>query len=135
MHRSMDWPPQSSLWGRRRILLILAVLTGIVLCCWIAFSYYVDVLWFGSLGYGDVFWKKQGIQWMTFAAFAAATFLVLYGSFWALKRAHFTGLPSSHTILIGGQAVRLPVEPVMRLIALGVSLAIAIAAGASMMAE
>ncbi|HXB22621.1 MAG TPA: UPF0182 family protein [Candidatus Solibacter sp.] len=135
MHRSINWPRQSVPPGRRRSLVILAVLVGIVLACWIAFSYYVDALWFGSLGYGDVFWKKQGVQWAVFATFAAATLVVLYGSFWVLKRAHFTGLPSSQTILIGGQAVKLPVEPVMRLIALGVSLAIAIGTGVSMMAE
>jgi hypothetical protein len=48
---------------------------------------------------------------------------------------HLTDLPSGHTILIGGQPVKLPVERVLRLIALGVSLAIAVATGASMMAE
>src|SRR5205807_6688863 len=76
-----------------------------------------------------------GVQWTVFTAFAATTFVVLYGSFLALKRAHLAELPSSQTILIGGQAVRLPVEPVMRLIALGISLAIAVGTGASMMAE
>jgi hypothetical protein len=90
----------------------------------------VDVLWFGSLGYGDVFWKTLSLQWGIFAAFAAATFLILYGSFLALKRAHLPDLPSGHTIFIGGQPVKLPVEPVLRLIALGVSLVIALATGA-----
>ncbi len=95
----------------------------------------MDVLWFGSLGYGDVFWKTLSLQWGVFAAFAAATFLILYGSFLALKRAHLPDLPSGHTILIGGQPVKLPVEPVLRLMALGVSLVIAAATGAGMMAE
>jgi uncharacterized membrane protein (UPF0182 family) len=44
-------------------------------------------------------------------------------------------LPSGHTIYIGGQPLKLPVEPVLRLIALGVSLVIAAATGASMMVE
>jgi hypothetical protein len=100
-----------------------------------ALSYYVDVLWFGSLGYGDVFWKTLSLQWGIFTAFAAATFLVLYGSFLALKRLHLPDLPSGHTIFIGRQPVKLPVEPVLRLIALAVSLAIALATGAGMMAE
>jgi uncharacterized protein len=93
------------------------------------------VLWFRSLGYEDVFWKTLSLQWGVFAAFAAATFLILYGSFLALKRAHLADLPSGHTILIGGRPVKLPVEPVLRLIALGVSLAMAAATGAGMMAE
>jgi hypothetical protein len=100
-----------------------------------ALSYYVDMLWFGSLGYGEVFWKTLSLQWSVFTTFAAATFLILYGTFLALKRAHLPDLPDGHTILIGGQPVRLPVEPVLRLIALGVSLAVAAATGAAMIEE
>jgi len=66
---------------------------------------------------------------------AAATFLILFGSFLALKRAHLPDLPSGHTIFIGGQPLKLPVEPVLRLIALGLSLAIAAVTGAGMMTE
>src|SRR5216684_2064515 len=123
---------------RRRsgfFLLMLAVLAVIVLGGRAALTYYVDVLWFESLGYGDVFWKTLGLQWGILATFAAATFLILYGSFLALKRAHLPDLPSGHTIIIGGQPLKLPVEPVLRLIALGLSLVIAVATGAGMMLE
>jgi uncharacterized membrane protein (UPF0182 family) len=95
----------------------------------------VDLLWFGSLGYRDVLWKTLSLQWEIFTAFAAATFLILFGSFLALKRAHLPDLPSGHTIFIGGQPLKLQVEPVMRLIALGLSLAIAAVTGAGMMME
>ncbi|HEX9130348.1 MAG TPA: UPF0182 family protein, partial [Gemmatimonadaceae bacterium] len=135
MPESIDWPPKHPPRRRRRFLLIMAVLAGIVFSGRSALSYYVDILWFGSLGYGDVFWKTLSLQWGIFAAFAAATFLILYGSFLALKRAHLPDLPSGHTILIGGQPLKLPVEPVLRLIALGVSLAVAAATGASMLVE
>src|SRR6266436_2977105 len=136
MPESIDWPrmgaPRRS---RRFLLLIVAVLAIIVFGGRTALSYYVDLLWSKSLGYGDVFWKTLGLQWGIFLAFAAATFLILYGSFLALKRAHLPDLPSGHTIYIGGQPLKLPVEPVLRLIALGVSLVIAVAAGAGIMAE
>ena len=136
MPESIDWPPpHPPRRRRRRFLLIMAVLVGIVFGGRSALSYYVDVLWFGSLGYGDVFWKTLSLEWGIFAAFAAATFLILYGSFLALKRAHLPELPSGHTIVIGGQPLKLPVEPVLRLIALGISLVIAAAAGAGMMVE
>ena len=98
-------------------------------------SYFVDLLWFRSLGYGEVFSRTLALEWSIFAVFAAATFLILYGSFAALKRAHLPDLPSSHTIFFGGQPVRLPVEPVMRLLAIGGSIAIALVTGAGMMAE
>jgi uncharacterized membrane protein (UPF0182 family) len=137
MHESVDWPrpPRTPPRRRRRVLLILAALGIVVFGSRTAFSYYVDALWFGSLGYAAVFWKTQGVQWAVFTAFAAATFLVLYGSFLALKRAHRMELRSSQTILIGGQPIKLPVESAVRFIALGVSLAIAAGTGAVIMAD
>ena len=137
MSESIDWPTTHPARPRRRrrFLLILVVLAGIFFGGRTALSYYVDVLWFGSLGFGHVFWKTLSLQWEAFTAFASATFLILFGSFLALKRAHLHDLPDGHTILIGGQPVKLPVEPVLRLVALGASLAIAAASGAGMMAE
>ena len=135
MPESIDWPRMRPPRRRRYFFLILAALAGIVFGGRTALSYYVDMLWFGSLGYGDVFWKTLGLQWGIFTAFAAATFLILYGSFLALKRSRLPDLPNGHTILIGGQPVKLPVESVLRLSALVVSLAIAAATGASMMVE
>jgi hypothetical protein len=133
---SIDWPaPHQTRPRRRRFLFILAIVGGIVFGGRAVLSYYMDVLWFGSLGYGHVFWKTLSLQWGIFLAFTAITFLILYGSFLALKRAHLPDLPTGHTIYIGGQPLKLPVEPVLRLIALGVSLVIAIATGAGMMAE
>ena len=138
MPESMDWPrpqPPPRRHRGRRFFLIVSVLAAIFFGGRTALSYYVDVLWFDSLGYRDVFWKTLGLQWGIFAAFAAATFIVLFGSFLALKRAHLPDLPAGHTILIGGQPVKLPVEPVLRLIALGVSLVIAAATGGAMTVE
>jgi uncharacterized membrane protein (UPF0182 family) len=89
------------------------------------------MLWFGSLGYGSVFWKTLDLQWWIFAVFALATFLLLYGSLLALKWAHLPDLPSDHTIFIGGQPLRLPFELVLRIITLFASLAIAAASSRS----
>ncbi|HWO32555.1 MAG TPA: UPF0182 family protein, partial [Candidatus Acidoferrum sp.] len=135
MHESIDWPRMQQPRRRRRFFVILVVLAGIVFGSRTALSYYVDVLWFRSLGYEDVFLKTLSLQWEVFTAFAATTFLIVYGSFLALKRAHLPDLPDGHTIVIGGQPVKLPVEPVLRLIALGVSLAVAAATGAAMIGE
>src|SRR6266699_1352263 len=136
MPESIDWPRTNPPGRRRsRFFVIIAVLAGIFFAGSTLLSYYVDVLWFGSLGYGDVFWKIIRLQSEIFTAFAAATFLILYGSFLALKRAHLPDLPSGQTIFIGGQPLKLPVEPVLRLVALGVSLAIAAATGGGMMVE
>src|SRR3984885_9348027 len=137
MSESIEWPPP--LLGRprrrRRFLLVLVGLAVIFFGGRAVLSYFVDVLWFRSLGYEDVFWKTLNLQWEIFASFAATPFLILYGSFLALKRAHLPDLPEGQTILIGGQSVKLPVEPVLRLIALGASLVIAAASGAAMIGE
>src|SRR6202790_5292660 len=136
MPESIDWPPtHPTRHRRRRFLVLLVVFAGIFFGGRAALSYYVDMLLFRSLGYGIVFWKTLSLQWGIFAAFTAVTFLILYGSFLALKRAHFPDLPSGHTIFIGGKPLKLPVEPVLRLGALGISLVIAAATGASMMVE
>ena len=135
MPDSIDWPQTQPLRRRRRYIIVAVILVGIVFGSRTALSYCVDVLWFGSLGYGAVFWKALSLQWGIFTAFAAATFLILYGSFLALKRAHFADMPSDHTIFIGGQPVKLPVGPVLHLIAIGVSLVIAAVTGASMMGD
>ena len=133
----LEWPaPQTGRPGhRRRFLLILIVLAIIFFGGRTSLSYYVDVLWFRSLGYGEVFFKTLRLQWEVFMVFAGVTFIILYGSFRLLKRAHLPDLPDRHTILIGGQPLKLPVEPVLRLIGLGISLAIAVATGAAMAAE
>jgi uncharacterized protein len=137
MPDSIDWPPTPAARPRRRrhLLLILAVLAIIFFGSRASLSNYVELLWFRSLGYGDVFWRTLSLQWGVFAVFAAATFLILYGSFLTLKRAHLADLPTGHTILIGGRPVKFSVEPVLHLFALGMSLAIAAATGAGMMAE
>jgi uncharacterized membrane protein (UPF0182 family) len=139
---SIDWPPPRRLHSprspRRRLLLVLAILVTVLAVVFggrIATTYYVDALWFGSLGYVDVFWKTLGVQSGVFAAFAAATFLILYGSFLALRRAHVNDLPSSHTIFIGGQPVSLPIGYLLHPIALVLSLIIAATTATGMMAE
>ncbi|MGA7630443.1 MAG: UPF0182 family protein [Terriglobales bacterium] len=132
---SIDWPMPPPPRRRRRFIIILVVLAAILFGGKTALSYYIDLLWFGSLGYGEVFWKTLTLQWGIFAAFTMVTFIILYGTFLALKRAHLPDLPSGHTIFIGGQPLKLPVEPVLRLVALGISLVIAAGTGASIMSD
>jgi len=55
-------------------------------------SYYVDALWFDSLGYAAVFWTRINLQALTFAVFSVITFVAIYGAFLALKPARFDQL-------------------------------------------
>ena len=119
----------------RRMLLIIVVLAAIVFSARTALSYYIDALWFGSLGYGEVFRKTLILQWTVFAAFLVATFLILYGTLLGLKRQHFRDLPSSRTIYISGQPVELPLGSVLGPLAFGVVLVFSLLAGTGMMTE
>jgi uncharacterized protein len=132
---TIDWPNHRQSRRRRKFFFLLIVAGGILFGGRAALSCWVDLLWFRSLGYGGVFWKTWTLQYGIFAIFAAVTFLILYGAFWALKRAHQADLPSDHSIVFAGQPVNLSVEPVLRLIAIGVSLVIAVVTGTTMMDE
>jgi uncharacterized protein len=118
---------------RQRIrFALLAVLGAVLLGGTTAVSYYVDALWFESLGFAPVFWTRLSLQAATFGAFALVTFVVVYGVFRALKPNPMGQLMGA-TILINRRPVTLPVEPVLKLIGLAVSLAIAAVIGTSMM--
>src|ERR687884_477988 len=132
MADTIEWPPPRQP-RRRGLVFILAVLGVLLLSAGTALSYYVDALWFDSLGYSAVFWKTLNMQALAFVVFAGVTFAVLYGSFLAVKPDRLDDL--SGAILINGQPLRLPVEPVVRLIAVAVAAIVALATGAGMMAE
>jgi uncharacterized membrane protein (UPF0182 family) len=134
MAETIDWPPPRRPPRGRGRLVLLAVVGLLLLSVGTALSYYVEALWFDSLGVGDVFWRTLRLQSTIFSSFALVTFGVLYGSFVALKPARLgelAGLP----ILINGQPIRLPVEPVIRMIAVGGSLVIAVITASAMAAD
>jgi uncharacterized protein len=120
---------------RRRnaaVFAVLAVLILILIGGRAAVSYWVDLLWFSSLGYAGVFWKTLSLEWGTFAAFAALTFLILSGAFYALRRSHAADLPDTYTIYFGGHPVELPVGRISHLLVVTVALVASIATGLAM---
>src|ERR1035438_7287716 len=137
MPETINWPKLTSppRRSRRGLLIFIAVVAVVLLGSRTALTYWVDLLWFKSLGYSDVFWKTRGLEWGIFAAFFALTFLILLGAFSALKLAHAGDLPSDHTLIIGGQEVKLSLKPVLRIVSIGGSLVIATLSGGAMAAE
>ncbi len=137
MPETISWPKLTSSRrrSRRGLLILIAVVAIVVLGSRTALSYWVDLLWFNSLGYGDVFWKSRELEWGIFAAFFILTFIILLGTFSALKLAHADDLPSDHSLIIGGQEVNLSLKPVLRIVSIGGSLVIAILSGGAMAAQ
>jgi len=116
-------------------VLLLILLVVVWTAASSAVSYYVDALWFGSLGYTDVFWKTLNIQALVFAGFGGFTFLILFGAFLALRPARFREGGASYVLIVSGQPVSLPVGPGLRQLALIVALVAALAAGVSLTAD
>src|SRR5512146_2418884 len=137
MPETIEWPMHSepSRPRRRGILFLFIVLAVILLGSRTAIAYWVDLLWFRSLGYSDVFWRTRLLQWGVFAGVAIATFVILFGAFAVLKRAHAADLPSTHSILVGGQQFHLPVEKALRILAIIAAALISLATGTAMSAQ
>jgi uncharacterized membrane protein (UPF0182 family) len=137
MREQIDWPIKKQ--PRRNGRIQLAVLFGFVAVILFggrsAVSNWVDLLWFTSLGYQEVFWKTRALQWGIFAVFAAATFVILYGAYLLLMRAHRADLPSDHTLVLGGNPITLSVKPVLSFAAGAISVLVAFTTGVAMAAE
>jgi uncharacterized membrane protein (UPF0182 family) len=137
MHETIFLPSHSSLRpGHRRLWLFLFFVVVVLLFSTrTAVSYYVETLWFESLGYGQVFWKTITLGWIVFGVFAACTFLALYGWFRLLLRVAAPDLRSAGTMVIGSRVINLPVEAALRIGGLIIAVLVALGAGAAMKAE
>jgi hypothetical protein len=122
-------------WRRRLLILAALLLLVLIFSGTTILSSWVDLQWFRSLGFGQVFWKMITLQAGVFLAIAVLTFLILYSAFTALLRAHRADLPSAHAIVINGQTINLSVEPVLRVLSLIVAVVIALISGASIVSD
>ena len=134
MQRMIELPGRKARPNRLILFLIIAIV-AVFLGKSTALSYYVDALWFGSLGYREVFWKSLGLEWSVFGIFFAATFLILYGWFLALWQMHQPDLPHDRAIFIGSQRLSLPLRRSLRVLGIVVSLGVSAIGGAVMMAD
>ncbi len=120
----------------RRPLIALALVAALLLFFGQTFlSGWVDLLWFRSLGYGEVFWTNRLWAAGLFVVFALATFGILFGVFTALRRAHSGDLPATRSLVLNGRPINLSVEPVLRIAGLGASALIAFLTAASIASD
>ena len=110
----------------------IALAFFVLLSAGTALSYYVDSLWFDSLGFSDVFWTALNQRATVFSVFTFATFVVLYLALLALKPARIGSLARG-AVLVGGQPVSL--EPLVRFAIVGISLVVGVGTGLGMSAE
>jgi uncharacterized membrane protein (UPF0182 family) len=118
--------------SRRGAISRLTLLAAIVVLFFGAgtfISWYVEALWFGSLGYGAVFWKALELKTLTFWAFTAVTFVILFVAFRALRPGGRVG----RVLYLNGQPVTFSIQPVITAVSWVVALVVALAAGSRMM--
>jgi len=121
--------------SRRTLLFVLIIVAVLLFSTRTIISYYVDSLWFASLGYSSVFWRTLGYEWLSFALAFAATFAILYAWFSALRYGCREELASAGTVRFGNQSYELPVGPVLRVAGLLGSVTVSLIAGAAFMSE
>ena len=129
-----DHRPASPFRGRR-LLFALALLFVLFVASRILLSTWVDLLWFRSLGFGQVFTRTLGLEVSDFLFFTLLTFVLLYAAFAVIRRSHAADLPTAHDLVIGGRPVRFSVAPALRIITLLVAAAVSLITGLTMLAE
>lgn len=115
---------------RVRLLLVAAVLV-LALGASSMLAWYVEALWFESLGYGDVFWKTLELKSSLFSGFTLVTFLLVYAALRLLQPAGLTG----RVLYVNGQPVSLSLQPMARVVSWAVALVVGVGAGSGMMAD
>jgi hypothetical protein len=120
--------------GRFRLILI-AIVVLLLLGAGAVISWYVDALWFASLGYSAVFWKTLAIKTALFAGFFLATVLLLHLAFAALRPRRMDRAYFERTIIINGRPVSVSFKPVARIVTWLVALLVGAASALGMSAQ
>lgn len=81
-------PPKKPRWA---LWITLAIVLLLIIILPIAVEIYVNSLWFESLGFSAVYWYQLKFKLILFFAFGLATFFILQGAFWLLRK----GFPTS----------------------------------------
>jgi uncharacterized protein len=82
----IDVTPKAKFKRRWRFWFFLAIILVSILSLPSLIGIYVNTLWFGSLGFSQVFWYQFNLTLILFFVFAFLTFLILRGSFWLIQR-------------------------------------------------
>ncbi len=120
--------------GRLRLVLVGIILL-LLFGAGALISWYVEALWFASVGYSSVFWKTLGIRAALFGGFFVVTVVLLQIAFWALRPRRVERTQFERTIIINGRPVAVSFKPVARILAWIVALVVGAASAFGMAAE
>jgi len=98
----------------RALVLRFVVIVFLLAAAFQSISFYVESLWFGSLGFEAVYWYRLKAQGLVFLAFGIVTAMVLYVVFRLVMPS--SGYARRPFLEIGGEAIVIPtVETLKRL--------------------
>ncbi len=122
--------------GPRTLLIALGVVVAVLLGGGRLLAFYVDALWFGSLGYTAVFRRTLVLEWGLFGTFFAITFVLLFGGFLLLRDSPLgSGTGIVRSVLVNGQPLIVNVGPWLKPLAVLLSLFVAWISASTMSAE
>src|SRR5213592_539085 len=88
----------------RRFIVRLVIVVVVLVAAFQSLSFYVDGLWFDSLGYASVFWYRLRVEALVFLISAAASGFLL----WLLFRLVMPAPGYARRFDIGGEKLVLP---------------------------
>jgi uncharacterized protein len=131
--RPPQYQPPFDLRPARSFLLRVGILVILLIAAFQSISFYVDSLWFRSLGFEPVYWYRLQAQSIVFFAFAIATAAIL----WVLFR--FVMPPAGHSrrpfIQFGQEAIAIPTSETLKRLALPAAVLIGVFFGLSFSAN
>ena len=119
----------------RLVFLVLGLLAALLLGGGRLLTFYVDALWFSSLGYAGVFRKTLVLEWSLFGVFFALTFALLFGTFLWLREGRFGNTGLVRSVLVNGQPLTIDVGRWLKPMVLAASLLVSWISASSMSAE
>src|ERR1700757_2391508 len=132
MGRSMR-PPQYQqpfdLRPARGFLLRVGILIVLLIAAFQSISFYVESLWFGSLGFEAVYWYRLQAQAAVFFAFTIATAFILFVLFRVVMPP--AGYSRRPFIQFGQEAIAIPTTETLKRIALPAAVLIGVFFGLS----
>ncbi|MCW1248998.1 UPF0182 family protein [Acaricomes phytoseiuli] len=128
--QSTTTPPR-----RRGALLPTLIILGVLVVAFVFFAnVYTEVLWFAQLGYDGVFWRSNVAR----AAVFLVAFLIMAGAVYASLQIAYRNRPvyaPGHQVQENLSRYQAQIEPVRRLVMIGIPVVFGIFAGVSAMGQ
>ena len=131
--RPPEYQQPFDLRSARRFVLRLGIVVILLLAAFQSISFYVESLWFGSLGFEPVYWYRLQAQTAVFFVFAVATAAIL----WVLFRLVMptAGYARRPFIQFGQEAIVIPTTETLKSLTLPAAIIIGVFFGLSFSAD